>query len=121
MKTDSSLRVMLYCAAKSDMNNYAHDVAFPSQLEVKIGDNQVTGNFKGLKNKPGSTRPVDITGYLSKQPNKINNLVTTYALTQKVGETPSPQDAQVRNMNIDSPSITCANLSSRASQLSSGL
>ena len=99
MRADSSLRVLLYCAAKSDITaGVPFDVAFPSQLEVKVNDTEVRANFKGLKNKPGSTRPADITAFITKQPQYTNRILVTYALTQKVGETPSPKDSQVRYM-----------------------
>jgi E3 SUMO-protein ligase PIAS1 len=76
------------------------DVAFPSQLEVKVNDQEVRANFKGLKNKPGSTRPADITAFVTKQTGFTNRILTTYALTQKVGDTPSPKDAQVRKIDM---------------------
>jgi hypothetical protein len=100
MREDSSLRVLLYCAAKSDVAsaNGPHDVAFPSQLEVKVNESEVRANFKGLKNKPGSTRPADITAFITKQPQYTNRILVTYALTAKAGEKPSPQDSQVRYM-----------------------
>jgi E3 SUMO-protein ligase PIAS1 len=101
LRDDSSLRILLYCAAKSDLaNGQQSDVSFPSQLEVKVNDQEVRANFKGLKNKPGSTRPADITGFVTKQPGFQNRILTTYALTQKVGEKPSHKDAQVRIFNI---------------------
>jgi hypothetical protein len=60
------------------------DIAFPSQIEVRVNGDEVKANFKGLKNKPGSTRPVDITNLLRITPaNYRNNLLITYALTQK--------------------------------------
>jgi E3 SUMO-protein ligase PIAS1 len=100
MREDSSLRVLLYCAAKSDLSsgNGPTDVSFPSQLEVKVNGSEVRANFKGLKNKPGSTRPADITAFITKQPSYTNSILVTYALTQKVGEKPFPKDSQVRYM-----------------------
>lgn len=47
-------------------------------------------NLRGLKNKPGSTRPVDITKELRLNlPNYSNTVEMTYALTSKAG-TPKP-------------------------------
>jgi E3 SUMO-protein ligase PIAS1 len=63
------------------------DIAFPSQIEVRINAEEIKANFKGLKNKPGSTRPADITDQVRKSPaNYRNNLVITYALTQKASQ-----------------------------------
>lgn len=97
MRNDSSIRVLLYCAAKGDAaSGQPSDIAFPSQLEVKVNDSEVRANFKGLKNKVGSTRPADITAFITKQPSHTNRVLTTYALTQKVGGRPFPKDSQVR-------------------------
>jgi E3 SUMO-protein ligase PIAS1 len=61
------------------------DIAFPHQSEIKVNGGEVKANLRGLKNKPGSTRPVDITKDL-----RLNGTVTyantvemTYALTTK--------------------------------------
>ncbi|KAL8710487.1 MAG: hypothetical protein Q9220_004919 [cf. Caloplaca sp. 1 TL-2023] len=44
---------------------------------------EVKTNLRGLKNKPGSTRPADITHLLRKRANYENSLSLTYALTHK--------------------------------------
>lgn len=96
MRADSSLRILLYCASKADaLPGQAFDVAFPPQLEVKVNEQEVKANFKGLKNKAGSTRPADITGFVTKQPNYTNRILVTYALTQKEGDKPSSKDLKV--------------------------
>lgn len=79
---DPTMRVMIFCAA----NNYGiQDVAFPYQCEIKVNGGEVKANLRGLKNKPGSTRPVDITDLLRlKPPTYGNSLEFTYALTSKV-------------------------------------
>ena len=60
------------------------DIAYPHNLEVKINGVEVRGHWKGLKNKPGTTKPGDITEYVRKTPGYANNLAVTYALTNKV-------------------------------------
>jgi hypothetical protein len=60
------------------------DITFPSQIEVRINQDEVKANYKGLKNKPGSTRPADITSLLRTTPANYRNSITiTYALTHK--------------------------------------
>lgn len=59
------------------------DVAFPNQLEVKINDDDVKHNFKGLKNKVGTTKPADITDKCRLIANYNNQIAVTYALTTK--------------------------------------
>jgi E3 SUMO-protein ligase PIAS1 len=78
---------MVYCAAIDGIAQYTRDteIAFPHQVELRVNEVQISGlNLRGLKNKPGSTRPADITDYLTKKPNHRNHLTLTYALTQKV-------------------------------------
>ncbi|KAI5202156.1 hypothetical protein AUEXF2481DRAFT_426196 [Aureobasidium subglaciale EXF-2481] len=85
LKADPSLRVMLYCATTSTLGPYAFnvDIAFPSQIEVKINGDEIRKSFKGLKNKPGTTKPVDITDLLRKAAGYQNDLHVTYALTKE--------------------------------------
>jgi E3 SUMO-protein ligase PIAS1 len=80
--TDKTMRVMVFCAAG---NVGLQDIAFPYQCELKVNGGDIKANLRGLKNKPGSTRPVDITDSLRLRPaSYANNVELTYALTQKV-------------------------------------
>lgn len=84
IQEDSSLRVMIYCASEP-INPYTlTDVAFPHQVEIKVNEDEVKANLRGLKNKPGSTRPADITRLLRIRADYSNMMKVTYALTQKV-------------------------------------
>jgi len=77
-----SHRIFVFCAG--DMNGL-QDITFPHQSELKVNGEDVRANLRGLKNKPGSTRPVDITNYLRcKHANYMNQINFTYALTSKV-------------------------------------
>lgn len=92
MKQDPSLRLLLFSANEAPINQFTKlDISFPSQIEVKINGDEVKANYKGLKNKPGSTRPVDITDFVRISPaNYRNNILVTYALTQKVSQSSIP-------------------------------
>ncbi len=81
-QADPSLRVMVFCAG----GNTGHqEIAFPHQSELKVNSGEIKANLRGLKNKPGSTRPVDITDSLRIRPHTYSNQVEfTYALTHKV-------------------------------------
>jgi len=86
LRTDSSIRVMLYCATEDPgaLHMNGVDIAFPQQIEVKVNTSSLAANFKGLKNKPGSTRPADITTFLRRlHPLQDNIVQITYALTNK--------------------------------------
>ncbi|CAM1510344.1 Fc.00g006790.m01.CDS01 [Cosmosporella sp. VM-42] len=79
---DESCRVMVFCAADG---TGIQDISFPHQSELRVNGGEIKANLRGLKNKPGSTRPVDITSALRLRPNYVNNLEFTYALTNKAG------------------------------------
>ncbi|RHZ45842.1 Siz/PIAS RING finger protein [Aspergillus thermomutatus] len=91
LQADPNLRVMVYCAADSGLNQYTKsDIAFPHQVELKANLDEVKANLKGLKNKPGTTRPADVTNYIRKKPGYPNHIVMTYALTQKASTASPP-------------------------------
>jgi E3 SUMO-protein ligase PIAS1 len=80
---EPNLRVMVFCAAEDKPKQ---DIAFPHQSELKVNGGDVKANLRGLKNKPGSTRPVDITKDLRLNlPAYGNTVEMTYALTSKAG------------------------------------
>lgn len=87
LQADPNIRVMLFGAADNTGLNpfYNNDIAFPHQVELKVNLDEVKANLRGLKNKPGTTRPVDITSYLRKVAKYENEIRLTYALTHKVG------------------------------------
>ena len=83
LKASPTLRVMVLCAAEKDGQQ---DIAFPHQSEIKVNTGEIKANLRGLKNKPGSTRPVDITKELRCSPaSYANTIEMTYALTTKAG------------------------------------
>ncbi|KAF3148903.1 SUMO ligase siz1 [Orbilia oligospora] len=75
------LRAILYCAEGSTSGT--HHVAFPQQIEIRVNGKPVSANLRGLKNKPGTTRPLDVTDHLDRAPGAKNNVMITYALSQK--------------------------------------
>ncbi|KAK4548487.1 hypothetical protein LTR36_009397 [Oleoguttula mirabilis] len=82
---NEDMRLLMYCGLAQGMSLYHPvDIAFPNQVEVKINNDDLKANFKGLKNKPGSTKPADITTKFRTRPPGYDNQVTiTYALTTK--------------------------------------
>ena len=78
---EPTLRVMVFCAGEG---HGRQDITFPHQSEIKVNGGEVKANLRGLKNKPGSTRPVDITKELRLNiPAYSNSVEMTYALTNK--------------------------------------
>jgi E3 SUMO-protein ligase PIAS1 len=83
ISNDPTLRVKVFCAGEA---NGKQDIAFPHQSEIKVNGGEVKANLRGLKSKPGSTLPVDITDELRlKIAGYQNNVEMTYALTTKAG------------------------------------
>ena len=74
---------MVYCSQAQQMIPPAKaNIIFPSQMDLKVNDAEVKHNFKGLKNKPGSTKPADITSLVRKFQGSLNTAQLTYALTK---------------------------------------
>jgi E3 SUMO-protein ligase PIAS1 len=89
---------MVFCSAD---NQTVQDIAFPHQSELKVNGGDIKANLRGLKGKPGTTRPVDITDSLRlKPPNYNNNIEFTYALTTKVKKHDPSPEATVSNMSL---------------------
>ena len=85
LSKDSSLKVMVYCASEPMSPFNQVDISFPHSIEIRINLDEIKSNLRGLKNKPGSTRPADITPLLRKRAGYDNSMRITYALTNKVG------------------------------------
>ena len=77
-------RILVFCAPEPVSAFVKLDIAFPNQVELRVNGTEVRSNLKGLKNKPGSTRPADITDLLRKTASYDNSLMVTYAMTSKV-------------------------------------
>lgn len=85
LQVNSQCRIYVFCAVSHyDSTWKPCDIAFPGHSELKINTTDIRANLKGLKNKPGSTRPVDITPFLGKKNAPRNLLELVYALTKDV-------------------------------------
>ncbi|KAL6719580.1 E3 SUMO-protein ligase pli1 [Lecanora helva] len=85
LSKDGALKAMIYCAAEATYPFSRVDIEFPYQVEIKINQDELKANLRGLKNKPGTTRPADITSLLRQKAGYNNYMLVTYALTKKVG------------------------------------
>ena len=77
-------RIMIFCATEPLSHFTKVDITFPNQIEIKVNGAEVRANLRGLKNRPGSTRPADITDLIRKTSNYENSMTVHYALTNKV-------------------------------------
>lgn len=86
LRTDNALRLMIFCAAERKPGDPPGPVnmALPHQLELKVNGEELKGYSKGLKNKPGTTKPIDITAFVrTKLAGYKNQIVVMYALTKE--------------------------------------
>lgn len=86
LSKDSSIKAMIYCASEPISPFSKVDITFPHQIEIKVNGDDTKANFRGLKNKIGSTRPADITNLLRKRAGYDNSMTVTYALTNRVSD-----------------------------------
>lgn len=83
VQNDKRFRVMVF-ACEAETGQAKNDILFPYQSEIKVNGGEIKANLRGLKNRPGSTRPVDITDALRlRQTAYPNSIEMTYALTMK--------------------------------------
>jgi len=89
LRNNPSYRCMVYCATLDQLTGFVRntEITFPHQVELRVNEVVAAGpglNLRGIKNKPGSTRPADITDRLNLVSNYRNQVGLTYAMTQKV-------------------------------------
>ncbi|KAH9486987.1 E3 SUMO-protein ligase pli1 [Psilocybe cubensis] len=71
MKTSSKFQLRLFCTSSVFFpgmgsfraGNFPCPMEFPPTCEVRVNGTQITANLKGLKKKPGTAPPPDITKY----------------------------------------------------------
>lgn len=85
LKSSSTFRILVYCSGDSDRFSRRVNISFPAQMEIRVNNEVFTGNTRGIKKKPGTTRPADITSFIKKGVNYPNSFAVTYAATDKVG------------------------------------
>jgi len=83
LKSSAKYKLYLLCGVY-DKNKPSTDalIEFPQPLEIHFNGNLVKDNVKGLKNKPGTARPANLTPFIS-TPNHTNNLELVYAFTKQ--------------------------------------
>ena len=99
LRTDASLRIMVYCAADQVQRPAFNqlDIAFPRQSELRVNGEIVKASLGGVKKKPGSTKPADITQHIRTSSAGHNEIQLCYALTDKVwrASLPSPCETNI--------------------------
>lgn len=72
---------MIYCGLEAEHS--PKDITFPAQIDLKCNGESFSGNLRGVKKKPGTTKPADITPFLRKQAGSKNLIAISYAGTDK--------------------------------------
>ncbi|KAK9475905.1 PINIT domain-containing protein, partial [Lipomyces japonicus] len=80
IKNDSSYKIYLVSTLQEDSFKQA-DVNFPLSMEIRVNQKPVAVNTKGIKNKPGTAKPADLTSFLVLQPDFKNTVEVYYAYT----------------------------------------
>ncbi|KAK9320233.1 PINIT domain-containing protein [Lipomyces orientalis] len=79
---DSTYRVYLLSALSEDAYRQA-TIQFPQSMEIRVNGKVVQVNLRGLKNKPGTAKPADLTDYMAKDTMTRNVVEVVYAYTRQ--------------------------------------
>ncbi|KAI5966324.1 SIZ1 [Candida pseudojiufengensis] len=86
LKKDPSIKLYLLCGKQSNRKGIIQrsstdvQVEYPSQVDVWVNGERVTQSFKGLKNRPGTGSPVNLTNLVLRHP-KSNRIQFVYEKT----------------------------------------
>ncbi|KAK9235967.1 PINIT domain-containing protein [Lipomyces kononenkoae] len=79
---DDSYRVYLLSALSEDAYRQA-TIQFPQSIEIRVNGKVVQANLRGIKNKPGTAKPADLTDYITKDAVTRNTIEVIYAYTRQ--------------------------------------
>lgn len=80
LTSDSTYRVFLLSAQSDDIYRQA-TIQFPQSIEIRVNSKVVPVNVRGLKNKPGTAKPADLTDHIRKDMS-TNVVEVVYAFTR---------------------------------------
>lgn len=82
LESDKKYKLYLLCGELTGTPTTAGEpIQFPHPNEIRFNNAQVKDNVRGLKNKPGTAKPADLTPYLRPSP-QMNVLEVVYAFTK---------------------------------------
>ncbi|KAK9469000.1 PINIT domain-containing protein [Lipomyces arxii] len=76
LRQDPSYRIYMLSALCDDTFRHAA-INFPMGIEIRVNGKIVSANLRGLKNKPGTAKPADLTSYMVKDAN-YRNVIEVY-------------------------------------------
>ncbi|KAF9159375.1 SUMO ligase siz1 [Actinomortierella ambigua] len=85
LKADPELQVMIFCGWADTPPGQQILMEFPSVCEVKVNQRNLEANLRGMKNKPGTVAPGNITRLCRLEPTGFNRIDFVYVNTTKLG------------------------------------
>jgi hypothetical protein len=83
IRTDKHFKLYLLCGAYDPKKSTSDAfIEFPQPLEIHFNGSLVKDNVKGLKNKPGSAKPANLTPFIKQTSGGYNELKIIYAFTK---------------------------------------
>ncbi|KAI5962805.1 hypothetical protein KGF57_001374 [Candida theae] len=78
-REDSNMKIYLLCGRKMEEGLVSHDVEieWPIPHELYVNDEKMLNNYEGIRHKPGTAKPVDVTDFVLGPP-KLNKIRMTY-------------------------------------------
>ncbi|KAG5518037.1 hypothetical protein PMAC_003223 [Pneumocystis sp. 'macacae'] len=83
LTSDECYRVYLFCTATDSAAFGLALIEFPVHIDFKVNGKHLNANTRGLKKKPGTAPPVDITSLLFLDSKSINKIEMIYSNTEK--------------------------------------
>jgi len=71
-------RLVLFCTQSSRVPYGNCLVEFPSTVEIRCNGNQISANLRGIKNRPGTVNPPDLTPHAILMPGVNNRVDITF-------------------------------------------
>ncbi|KAF9581075.1 SUMO ligase siz1, partial [Lunasporangiospora selenospora] len=83
LKRDSSFQIMVFCRCADSPPNTPFLMEFPHVCEIKINGRVLEANLRGMKNKPGTVAPANITRLCRLDSAEFNKIEFVYANSTK--------------------------------------
>lgn len=80
LQSGKNYKVFLFCHENKSQSSVKQFIEFPHPNEILFNGRKITDNVRGLKNKPGTAKPADLTPFI-KPPNQMNALELVYAFS----------------------------------------
>jgi E3 SUMO-protein ligase PIAS1 len=76
-RSENPYRLVLFCTQTYRCGNCV--IEFPAHAEIRCNGTIVSANLRGIKNKPGTINPPDITAHANLMRGVVNKVDVTFA------------------------------------------